>query len=135
MSLDSIEFIILGDPPNQGSMKAFPYKKRNGRMGVNMVHNKPKELNIFRKEVSKVLYKYHDDFYIDSDTIGYMIEATFYIEKHKYIKRIIPTTKGKKNPQAIINGKKGAAKLSSTVTGRRKKVLQDGTWTWEYPNK
>jgi len=46
-----------------------------------------------------------------------------------------PTTKGKKNPQSIINGKKGSAKLSFTVTGRRKKVLQDGTWTWEYPNK
>ena len=46
-----------------------------------------------------------------------------------------PTTKGKKNPQAMINGKKGAAKLSSTVTGRKKKVLSDGSWTWEYPNK
>jgi len=46
-----------------------------------------------------------------------------------------PTTKGKKNPQAIINGKKGADKLSATVTGRRKKVLPDGSWTWEYPNK
>ena len=46
-----------------------------------------------------------------------------------------PTTKGKANPQAIINGKKGASKLSSTVTGRRKKVLPDGSWTWEYPNK
>jgi len=46
-----------------------------------------------------------------------------------------PTTKGKSNPQSIINGKKGASKLSSTVTGRRKKVLPDGSWTWEYPNK
>ena len=46
-----------------------------------------------------------------------------------------PTTKGRSNPQAVINGKKGAAKLSAKVTGRKKKVLPDGTWTWEYPNK
>lgn len=39
------------------------------------------------------------------------------------------------NPQAIINGRKGATKLSVTVTGRKKKVLPDGSWTWEYPNK
>ena len=46
-----------------------------------------------------------------------------------------PTTKGKKNPQSVVNGRKGAAKLSSTVTGRKKKILADGSWTWEYPNK
>jgi hypothetical protein len=34
-----------------------------------------------------------------------------------------------------VFGKKGASKLSSTVTGRRKKVLPDGSWTWEYPKK
>ena len=46
-----------------------------------------------------------------------------------------PTTKGRKNPQAAINGTKGASKQSATVTGRKKKLLDNGTWTWEYPNK
>ena len=46
-----------------------------------------------------------------------------------------PTTKGKPNPFAAKNGKKGASKLSATAAGRRKKVLTDGSWTWEYPNK
>ena len=43
--------------------------------------------------------------------------------------------KGIANPQAVLNGKKGAEKLSLTVTGRKRKYLPDGSWTWEYPNK
>ncbi len=43
--------------------------------------------------------------------------------------------KGLPNPQAAINGKKGSAKLSQTATGRKRKYLPDGSWSWEYPNK
>lgn len=43
--------------------------------------------------------------------------------------------KGLSNPQAAINGKKGASKLSQTATGRKRKYLPDGSWTYEYPNK
>jgi hypothetical protein len=43
--------------------------------------------------------------------------------------------KGLSNPQAAINGRKGANKLSKTATGRKRKYLPDGTWTYEYPNK
>lgn len=28
-----------------------------------------------------------------------------------------------------------SSKLSKTVTGRKRKYLEDGSWTWEYPNK
>ena len=62
-----------------------------------------------------------------------------YTEEHR--KRIsewrkgVPTTKGRKNPIAAENGKKGAAKLSATTTGRKRKYLDDGSWTWEYPKK
>jgi hypothetical protein len=41
--------------------------------------------------------------------------------------------KGIPNPQAAINGKKGAKKLSAKVKGRKRKYLGDGSWTWEYP--
>lgn len=41
-------------------------------------------------------------------------------------------TKGKSNPQASINGKKGALKLSKTVTGRRMFTRSDGTRYWSY---
>lgn len=43
--------------------------------------------------------------------------------------------KGLPNPTAAENGRKGAAKMSATATGRKKKILPDGSWTWEYPNK
>jgi len=43
--------------------------------------------------------------------------------------------KGLPNPTAAKNGKKSAAKQSATVTGRKRKYLPDGTWTYEYPNK
>lgn len=33
------------------------------------------------------------------------------------------------------NGRKGAAKMSKTVTGRKRKYLEDGSWTWEYPSQ
>lgn len=43
--------------------------------------------------------------------------------------------KGLENPQSAINGRNSAKKQSKTVTGRKRKYLADGTWTWEYPNK
>jgi len=43
--------------------------------------------------------------------------------------------KGKPNPTSSDNGKNGAVKQSETVTGRRKKYREDGTWFWEYPKK
>lgn len=46
-----------------------------------------------------------------------------------------PTTSGMSMPKSANNGKKGASKLSNTVTGRKRKYLPDGSWTWEYPNK
>ncbi len=46
-----------------------------------------------------------------------------------------PTTKGRTNPLAAENARKGATKLASLATGRKRKILPDGKWTWEYPNK
>ena len=43
-----------------------------------------------------------------------------------------PTTKGRPNPTAAQNARKGAANLSKTATGRKRKYLPDGSWTWEY---
>lgn len=39
------------------------------------------------------------------------------------------------NPMAAENGRMGAAKQSQTVTGRKRKYREDGTWFWEYPKK
>lgn len=45
----------------------------------------------------------------------------------------VPTTKGKSNPQAADNARKGAAKLSSKAKGRTRLYREDGSWTWQYP--
>ncbi len=42
---------------------------------------------------------------------------------------------GKSMPRSAENGKKGAAKLSAAVTGRKKFLKPNGTWTWVYPEK
>jgi len=41
--------------------------------------------------------------------------------------------KGVPNPIAAENARKGAAKMAQVATGRKRKYLPDGTWTWEYP--
>lgn len=43
--------------------------------------------------------------------------------------------KGLKNDTGAENGRKSASKQSKTVTGRKRKYLPDGSWTWEYPLK
>ena len=43
--------------------------------------------------------------------------------------------KGLPNPTAATNGRKSAAKQSSTVKGRTRLYREDGSWTWQYPEK
>jgi hypothetical protein len=45
----------------------------------------------------------------------------------------VATTKGKPNPQAADNARKGASKLSAKAKGRTRLYKEDGTWTWQYP--
>ena len=40
--------------------------------------------------------------------------------------------KGKSNPQAAENARKGAEKLSAKCKGRKRLYKDDGTWTWQY---
>ena len=51
------------------------------------------------------------------------------------LKGRVAWNKGLENKTAAENGKKGAAKLSNTVMGRKRKYNDDGTWTWVYPQK
>lgn len=55
--------------------------------------------------------------------------------KLSYLNGRINANKGISNPQASINGKNSAKKISQTVTGRKRKYLSDGTWIWQYPEK
>jgi hypothetical protein len=44
-----------------------------------------------------------------------------------------PTTKGKSNPAAAENGRKGAVTLAAKAKGRTRLYKEDGSWTWQYP--
>ena len=41
--------------------------------------------------------------------------------------------KGKPRPYSAEIGRKSAAKISATVTGRKRLYKDDGSWTWQYP--
>jgi len=41
--------------------------------------------------------------------------------------------KGKPKPYSAETGRKSAAKISATVTGRKRLYKDDGSWTWQYP--
>jgi len=47
----------------------------------------------------------------------------------------IAWNKGMPNSQAADNARKGAAKLSAKVQGRTRLYREDGSWTWQYPEK
>ena len=48
--------------------------------------------------------------------------------------KISESNKGKHRPWAAENGRKSAAKISSTVTGRKRLYKDDGNWIWHYPS-
>ena len=47
--------------------------------------------------------------------------------------KISQALKGKPRPYSAEIGKKSAAKISATVTGRKRLYKDDGSWTWQYP--
>jgi hypothetical protein len=60
-------------------------------------------------------------------------QTTHHNQKISEARKGKPTTKGRKNPLASENGKKGATKQSKTVTGRKLATREDGTRYWVYP--
>lgn len=52
-----IEWRVYSKPETQGSMTSYPFRRKNGRFGVNTVH--PKKLLEWRKEVAKT---YHEEY-------------------------------------------------------------------------
>ena len=83
--------MIPGEAPSQGSMKAFPFKKKNGKMGVNQVHQDDKGIKEFRKNTMNALSDVYKDFYTDNIDVAFCVEVVFYIEKPITVKRPFPT--------------------------------------------
>lgn len=68
--------------------------------------------------------------------------------RNQYISRVRPSQVGRKhnrtapawnkgipNPHSADNARKGAEKLSAKVRGRTRLYKEDGSWTWQYPEK
>jgi hypothetical protein len=68
--------------------------------------------------------------------------------RNQYIAKVRPSQVGRKhnrtapawnkglpNPTSADNARKGAAKLSAKVTGRKRLYKEDGSWVWQYPKK
>jgi Holliday junction resolvase RusA-like endonuclease len=91
-----LEFIIDGEPVPQGSMNGIPYRKKGkkNKWGVNQVYQNAPEIRRFRKETKKSITPFHDDFFVDDNEIGYIVEAIFYTTKPKSVSRPFPTVKG-----------------------------------------
>jgi Holliday junction resolvase RusA-like endonuclease len=92
--MKTIEFVVNMECPTQGSMKAFPFKGKDGRMHVNQVHSHQKEIKDFRKAVADVLGQFVDDFYVDDENVGYVVQIISYGSKGKTVKRKLPTVRG-----------------------------------------
>lgn len=90
----TIDIVIPIECPTQGSMKAFPFKGKDGRMHVNQVHSHQKEISSFRKEVANVIAPFFDEFYVNDENVGYIVQIMAYGSKGKTVKRKLPTVRG-----------------------------------------
>lgn len=92
--MKSITIDIPGHCPTQGSVKTFAFKRKTGKLGTSVVHQNHKEIESFRKKVKDAIRDYHNEFYIDNNEIGYVVEIFVYIDRPKTVKRPLPTAKG-----------------------------------------
>lgn len=46
---------------------------------------------------------------------------------------VATTPKGSRNDKAAENGRRGAMKIKTLATGRKRLTRDDGSWTWMYP--
>jgi len=86
----SYKIVVNMECPSQGSMKAFPFKKKNGKLGVNQVHQDSKGIYEYRKAVSEVSKEAHEDFFGNKED-AFAIKMIFYVEKPVSVKRELPT--------------------------------------------
>lgn len=92
---NDITFTVIGTPITEGSMMGIPFRRKGGKMGVNLIHTKDKQLKGYRKSIANVADDYHDLIYSDNKDMAYAVTIIFYMEKGKSVKRQFPTVKGK----------------------------------------
>jgi len=111
--MNSVRLSVDGECPSQGSMKAFPFRRKNSKkLGVNQTHQDAKGIHKFRANVKDVCKNFHDDFYVDDADQAYSIVVTFYIKKPKTVKRKFPTRRNDKDLDKRIRALLDALTLS-----------------------
>lgn len=80
--------------PSQGSMKTFPFRRKNGKLGASTIHAKAKDIQHFRDLVQARCKEIRDAFYVDSNDMGYVVEFFTYLTKPPSNKTKLPTKKG-----------------------------------------
>lgn len=91
---NEVSFIVIGTPITEGSMMGIPFRRKGGKMGVNLIHTKDKELKGYRKSIANVADRYHDDLFSENKDMAYAVSVVFYMERGKTVKRRFPTVKG-----------------------------------------
>jgi crossover junction endodeoxyribonuclease RusA len=77
---DSIHFFVPGEPQSKGSMKGFPFRKGNGKLGVSMTNSNPKTTSwesLVASEAAKVAVGFPEE------GVGYSVSLHFYRTKPK----------------------------------------------------
>lgn len=87
----SLELFIQGKPIPQGSLNPMPYRKKNGKMGVN-VFQKPALLE-WREKIAEEVRAAKGDVFFPKETPVYLT-LCFHLVKPKTSKRTLPCCKG-----------------------------------------
>lgn len=87
----TLKVFVQGKPVPQGSLNPMPYKKKNGKMGVN-VFQKPALLE-WREKIAEAVKAAKGDTYFPKETPVYLA-LRFYLLRPKTSKRKMPCCKG-----------------------------------------
>jgi Holliday junction resolvase RusA-like endonuclease len=83
---------VKGEPITQGSMNAFPIRRKDGSIGVSMTHQKGNKLDVWRQAVAEA-YKAQDGTYYPQYT-PVCFEGTFYLKRPAKPHAWLPSAKG-----------------------------------------
>jgi len=86
---DSIR--VYGTPIPEGSLKAFAFRRKNGKLGTSLVHQNP-SLESWRESIADA-YKQRGGKFYDKHVPVEFVTLTFRMPKPKSVKRLMPSVK------------------------------------------
>ena len=108
----TLKVFVQGKPVPQGSMKAFGYKKKNGKIGISMLHNKQDKLYEWREKIKQTLLEKYPELathvmYNNKEPI--FIEVSFCFIKPKTNKDLYPVSRRVGDLDKLLRGISDAA--------------------------